>query len=471
MRFHRVRWVLCFGVMLVPLITNIAASQKTAPSSRVEVELSYAPLVKDVAPAVVSIFSRRIVNSIKSPFIDDPFFRYFFGDDLPPGWVDKRVKNSLGSGVIVSPHGYIVTNFHVIKDSGDITVGLADRRQYGAHVVLADERTDLAVLKLDIEGELHDYLELRNSDSLEVGDIVLAIGNPFGVGQTVTSGIVSAVARTQVKAGDYRFFIQTDAAINPGNSGGALVTLDGKLAGINTAIFSRTGGSIGIGFAIPANLVAVIIKSAIKGERFMRPWFGASGQLVNAEIADALGFDRPGGVLIEKIYPSGPADQAGLKIGDIVFAVDGRDVVDPAGMAYRVAIRDIGENITLNLTRDGRKMTLIVKLSRLPEDPLRDVTELKGAHPLDGATAANLSPALADELGVDSMVRGVILIRVPSASPAGRVGLRGGDIVLSVNNHKIITVADLELELGTIGEDWKLRLRRGNRVLNLRVRR
>ena len=372
--------------------------------------------------------------------------------------------------MIATPDGYVVTNHHVIKDSDEITVALSDRRQFAARVVLADERTDLAVLKIDVEGESLRYLEFGDSDALEFGDIVIAIGNPFGVGQTVTSGIVSAVARTQVGAGDYRFFIQTDAAINPGNSGGALITMDGTVAGINTAIFSRTGGSIGIGFAIPANLVAIIVKGATAGGRIMRPWLGASGQLVTAEIAEAIDLTRPGGVLIERIFPAGPADQAGIEIGDVIHAVDGREVADPAGLAYRVATREIGEDITLGLIREGRARTVTAKLSALPEEPPRDLTTLTGRHPVAGATAANLSPALADELRIDTLAKGVILTNVPRPSPARRFGLRAGDIIIAVNDRKITSVAELKLALDEDVEAWQIRLRCGDRGLSLRVR-
>ncbi|MEX1147469.1 MAG: trypsin-like peptidase domain-containing protein, partial [Sphingomonadales bacterium] len=241
------------------------AQERAVPQSQADVQLSFAPVVKAVTPAVVNIYTRRVVRSDPqaSPFFDDPFFRRFFGDGPAMGTPRERVQRSLGSGVIVSADGIIVTSHHVIGEADQITVALYDRREFEAEVVLSDESTDLAVLRIDTEGEELPHLELRDSDTLEVGDLVLAIGNPFGVGQTVTSGIVSAVARTNVGVSDYQFFIQTDAAINPGNSGGALVTLDGKLAGINTAIYSRTGGSIGIGFAIPSNMVGSVVVAAV----------------------------------------------------------------------------------------------------------------------------------------------------------------------------------------------------------------
>src|SRR6185369_11300077 len=247
------RHVLAMLIAALTLAAPALAQTRAVPQTKAEIEFSYAPLVKRVAPAVVNVNTRRTVRTLPSPLLNDPFFRRFFGDQLPgPG--AERQQSALGSGVIVDEKGIIVTNNHVIRGADEITVVLADRREFEATVLRADERTDLAVLKIDPGSERLPALQLRDSDDLDVGDLVLAIGNPFGVGQTVTSGIVSAVARTMVGISDYRFFIQTDAAINPGNSGGALVTMDGKLAGINTAIFSRDGGgSIGIGFAIPAN--------------------------------------------------------------------------------------------------------------------------------------------------------------------------------------------------------------------------
>ena len=229
-----------------------------------------------------------------------------------------------------------------------------------------------------------------NSDDLEVGDLVLALGNPFGVGQTVTSGIVSALARTKVGVSDFQFFVQTDAAINPGNSGGALVTMDGRLAGVNTAIFSRSGGSIGIGFAIPSNMVASVISAAESGGEIKRPWLGAAGQLVTAELAETLGFDRPGGVLVTQIFPDGPADRAGLEVGDVIMGLDGKPVDDPQGLIYRVAIRPVGETAVLNVVRAGQSLDLPIDLAIAPEVPPRDITDIGGRNPLTGARVANL---------------------------------------------------------------------------------
>ena len=448
--------------------TAAPAAEKTLPASRAEIELSYAPLVKRVAPAVVNVFSRRAVRTARcSPFFDDPFFRRFFGEDFPFGRPQRRMQSSLGSGVIVSPDGLIVTNHHVVRGSEAIKIALADRRELEARLILADERTDLAVLRIDAGDEALPWLSLRDSNELEVGDLVLAIGNPFGVGQTVTGGIVSALARTQLGIGDLGFFIQTDAAINPGNSGGALVTLDGKLAGINTAIYSRSGGSMGIGFAIPANMVAAVIRGALEGGRMRRLWLGASGQAVTAEIARSIGLDRPGGVIVNGVYGSGPADLAGVRVGDVIVGVDGREVTDPASLAYRIATRPPGGVVTVNLVRDGQRLDLRVRLVEPPEEPPRDRRVLDGRHPLAGATVANLSPALADELGLDPMRRGVIVLAVARGSPAARIGARAGDLVREVNGRSAASVAALRSLLDGARGGWRIALARGERRIDL----
>src|SRR6266571_3298523 len=282
--------------LLALCATGAVAQQRQVPASAGQLELSFAPIVKRVAPAVVNVYAARIVAN-NNPFLADPFFRQFFGA-VPR----EQVERALGSGVIVDPTGLVVTNYHVIEGASQVKVALADKREFEADIVLKDQRSDLAVLRVKGAKERFPTLQFADSDELQVGDVVLAIGDPFGVGQTVTHGIVSAVARTQVGISDYQFFIQTDAAINPGNSGGALVDLGGRLVGINTAIFSRSGGSQGIGFAIPANMVKVVVASAKSGgSTVKRPWLGARLQGVTPEIADSLGLKRPTGALIASI--------------------------------------------------------------------------------------------------------------------------------------------------------------------------
>src|SRR5215469_484585 len=344
-----------FPLLLCLILLPVAAlaQMRAVPETRAQVQLSFAPVVKKTAPAVVNVFSRRTIKTAGSPFFDDPLFRRFFGENSPFRGPSERVQRSLGSGVLVAADGTVVTNHHVIKDADEVTVVLADRREFEAKIIRSDERTDLAVLKIEVGAEALPFLELRDSDELEVGDLVLAIGNPFGVGQTVTSGIISALARTGVGVSDYRFFIQTDAAINPGNSGGALVSLDGRLVGINTAIYSRSGGSIGIGFAIPSLMVKAVLANGGKDGRIVRAWIGASGQPVTSDLAASLGLQRPVGVLLKDVLPNSPAAKAGLKTGDVIEEINGHVVEDLESLRFRIATLPIGSTARLVAFRGG----------------------------------------------------------------------------------------------------------------------
>jgi len=460
---------LLIAVLAVALWPASTIAQKRAPDSRQEVTLSFAPLVKKAAPTVVNIYTKRVVQRRQSPFLNDPFFRQFFGEAFNFGAPRKRVENSLGSGVIVRPQGIIVTNQHVIDKADLITVVLSDRRELDARVILSDEKTDLAVLRVDMGGEALPHLKLRDSDDLEVGDLVLAIGNPFGVGQTVTSGIVSALARAAENVSDFSFFIQTDAAINPGNSGGALITLDGRLAGINTAIYSRSGGSQGIGFAIPANMVRRVVEDAVKGAKIVRPWFGAAGQAVTTDLAGALGLKRPVGVLVSDIYPGGPAASARLAPGDVIIKINGREVADPRALRFRIATLGIGRIASLTVIRQGKTIRLKMALEAPPEIPPRHLTQLKGNHPLSGVTVANLSPALAEELSLEPMLRGVIVLGINRRSPARRLGLKPGDILAEINRKKIAKIADAERLLRAAPSGWRMSVIRDGRLLTVVV--
>lgn len=461
------RMVAVLAVLMIPAASGTAWGQARAPVSRAEIQLSFAPLVQRAAPAVVNVYTRR-VERVESPLLNDPIFRRFFGDQLQ-GQPRERVAQSLGSGVIIDAEGVIVTNNHVIEGATEIVVALADRREFEARLIAADPRVDLAILRIDTGGESLPFLSFQDSDELQVGDLVVAIGNPFGVGQTVTQGIVSALGRSGVGDLDAQSFIQTDAAINPGNSGGALITLDGKLAGINTAIFSRSGGSIGIGFAIPSNLVASTVASALAGKGIKRPWFGAHGETVTSEIAQGLGLPRPGGVLIGEVYPGGPADRAGLRAGDVVLAIDGREVNDPQGVKFRIATRKLGETAVLDVLRRGQRLRLPVSLIEAPEVPPRNVTQLIGNQPLAGATVANLSPAFADELGIDTLETGVIVLEIAPGSPAQRLRVRPGDRVVKINGRDVRHVQELQSLLRATGQ-WTVVLRRGGQLLSFSVR-
>jgi serine protease Do len=465
----RARAAAALAALLLVGVAGPAASD-TVPTSRAEIALSFAPLVKQVAPAVVNIYTHAVVTQQRSlsPLFNDPFFKQFFGDDFF-GKPVERDQNALGSGVIVRADGLIVTNVHVIKGAQEIKVVLSDGREFAAAPVTVDEQTDIALLRIDPMGADLPVLELADSDALEVGDLVLAIGNPFGVGQTVTSGIISALARTRRGINDYGFFIQTDAAINPGNSGGALVTLDGRLAGINTAIVSRSGGSVGIGFAIPANMVRTVIAAADNGGQVVRPWIGATGQSVTADLAEGFGLNRPGGVVINNIFAGGPADKAGLEVGDIVTAIDDKPVQDPEALRFRLATLPIGETAKLAINRDGRELVVPVELVAAPETPEPDATAIDGRNPLSGATVANVSPALAEQLGLNGVWDGVVVVEVARDSPARRVGFRPGDLLLELNGVKLATVHGLKQAMQSAGEHWRLKVRRRDQVETLEL--
>ena len=468
MKKNRLALPALLAAALLTLPVAAPAQDRAVPTGQAAITLSFAPLVRQAGPAVVNIYTKRRVQTQVSPLLQDPLFQRFFGEAFR-GIPRERVESSLGSGVILEADGLIVTNAHVIQGSDEITVVLADRREFPAKLVTADEQVDLAVLRIDPGTEKLPVLAMHDSDDLEVGDLVLAIGNPFGVGQTVTSGIVSAVARTAVGISDYNFFIQTDAAINPGNSGGALVSMDGKLVGINTAIFSRSGGSIGIGFAIPANMVRTVVDAVRTGGKLVRPWIGAGGQAVTADIAASLGLPRPAGVLINQIRKGGPAEQAGLRVGDVVIAVNGRAVDDPDSMRFRVATLGVGGTTSLKVLRQGREQDLRLKLIGAPEDPPREETVLSGRHPLVGAKVANLSPALAEEIRFDGTAEGVVVLEVTRGSSAAALGLRPGDLVLRVNDRAIASVRELAAAVKDQARRWTISVRRGDQTLTTTV--
>lgn len=459
----------CLGLSIAlaaPVWAPAWAQEKVAPETRVQMQLSFAPVVKLVAPAVVNIFSRRVVRQRGvSPFSNDPFFKRFFGKGFGMfGLPRERIQSSLGSGVIVSADGLVVTNYHVIKGSTEITVVLADRREFSAEVVLNDERTDLAVLRIDPGGKKLPHVAFRDSDEVEVGDLVLAIGNPFGVGQTVTSGIVSATARTQTGISDFSFFIQTDAAINPGNSGGALVTLDGKLLGINTAIYSRSGGSVGIGFAIPANMVKTVVASAARGGELVRAWSGLIGQNLTQDLAEGFGLETPGGVIVKKVFPGGPSDRAGVRPGDVILSLGGRQVADVESFRYRIATRELGAEVRLELWRDRALRSLTLALIAAPENPPRNETRLSGDYPLSGSVVANLSPALAEKLDLTGAWNGVIILKVAHGSAADRLRFRPGDIIVAVNRKEVRGVTALEAALKRAKDAWRISFSREGKL-------
>jgi Do/DeqQ family serine protease len=446
-----------------PALSQDRLQDRRVPASATELRLSYAPIVQRVQPAVVNVYAAKIIQD-RNPLLDDPIFRRFFG---VPGQQPEQMQRSLGSGVMVDPSGLVVTNNHVIEGADQVKVSLSDKREFEAEIVLKDTRSDLAVLRLKDAHEKFPTLDFANSDELQVGDVVLAIGNPFGVGQTVTHGIISALARTQVGITDYQFFIQTDAAINPGNSGGALVDMTGKLAGINTAIFSRSGGSQGIGFAIPANMVRVVVASARNGGKAVkRPWLGARLQAVTPEIAETLGLRRPTGALVANVVAGSPAARAGLKLSDLIVAIEGQGIEDPNAFDYRFATRPLGGTADIEVQRAGKPVKLMVPLETAPDSGRSEIV-LTTRSPFQGAKVANISPAVADELHLDTDTEGVVVTDVAGDSTAASVGFQKGDIILAVNNQKIARTGDLEKATRDSSRLWRIKLVRGGQQISV----
>ena len=456
------------SILAASLAPLPVTAQMRVPSSQAEIQMGFAPLVQQAAPAVVNIYAKRVVAVRSSPFAGDPFFEDLFRDF---GTVRPQVQNSLGSGVILSSDGIVVSNYHVVGEATDIRVVLADRREFSATVILGDEESDLALLQLEGAVDL-PALELRDSDGVEVGELVLAIGNPFGVGQTVSSGIVSGLARSGTASGTGRgYFIQTDAAINPGNSGGALIDVNGALIGVNTSILTRSGGSNGIGFAIPSNLVARFVEQAREGRtRFERPWAGMSGQSVDADIAASLGLDRPGGILISGLHPSSPFAESGLVPGDVVLSVDGQPVNTPAEMVFRMTVAGLGEVAQVTTQRGAEQSTVAVALRAAPDTPPRDRREMDQRTPLPGLVVLNVNPAVLAEFNLPLATEGVV---VENPGPIGaRLGIQPGDVILAINGAALtrtVQVSDA-LTSAVAARALSVDLRRGLQRLSLRSR-
>ena len=440
---------------------TLSDAARVVPASASAMKQSFATVVKRAAPAVVNISSKRTVRQ------QDPFWQ-MFGIGAPR----NRIEGSLGSGVIVRADGVIVTNNHVIEHGTDITVSLADRREFQAKVLLADARTDLAILKIDLPaGEKLPTMAIGDRSDVEVGDLVLAIGDPFGVGQTVTNGIISAKNRTANPDGDAGAYIQTDAAINPGNSGGALVGMDGDLIGVNSFIYSQSGQSSGIGFAIPAAVVRRVVETAMNGGRtVVRPWFGARLQSVTPEIAKTMGLATPSGAVVSDIWPGGAAAKAGVKQGDVVTSVDGEPVVDAAALNYAIGTHRPGETVRVSVRRDKAERALSVQAEAAPATPARDEKVIDGRNPFQGATVVNLSPAVAEEVGIDPFGRAGVLVTKTAAGVAQQVGVQPGDIIRAVNGRDIKSVTDLTSAVVAPAPVWQVTIERNGRQLTATFR-
>jgi Do/DeqQ family serine protease len=446
---------------------SLPEAGRTVPTDAGRMRMSFAPVVKRAAPAVVNVYSRRVVRQAV-----DPFWQQFGGGQGVPR---ERIAQSLGSGVIVRGDGVIVTNNHVIAGGQEIMVVLSDRREFPAKVLLADTRADIAVLKIDIGAEKLPVLPLDTHDDAQIGDLVLAIGDPFGVGQTVTNGIVSASARSGVGITDVSYFIQTDAAINPGNSGGALVDMNGDMIGMNTAIMSQSGTSSGVGFAIPAALVKRVVETAIGGgsAASARPWLGLKSQVVTAEMAKSLGLDRPEGVLVTDLYPEGPGARAGLRQGDLILSIDGQPVNDDSTLNYRVMTHRPGEDVALQVKREHGAASLVrVRVEAPPGNLAGAGVHISGRNPLDGATIADLSPAVAEQMGLDAFAaKGGVLVTKVEPGLAANVGVRPGDIIVGIDGRATATVRALQAVLGVAtGPGWRLTIQRGGQRLDAMLR-
>lgn len=427
-------------LLLLGALLPLAAPAQTPADARGLPTL--APLVNQVTPAVVniSVVTRAPVED--NPLFRDPFFRRFF--NLPDK--QQRQEQSAGSGVIVdAARGFILTNNHVIKDAEQVIVTLKDRRQFPAKLVGTDPGTDIAVLQINALNL--SALRFGDSDMLQVGDYVLAIGNPFGIGQTVTSGIVSALGRSGLSVEGYEDFIQTDASINPGNSGGALVSLDGRLIGINTAIYSQSGGSVGIGFATPSNIVERMVSTGTQGGRIVRPWLGVSMQRVTPDLAAGFGLARPAGLIVKEVFPGGPGAAAGLKRNDVIIGIREQVIDDEAGLRFRLSTLNTDVTVPVRVMRSGKEVVVNVKLAAPPENPPRDKAQLDGRQPLSGATVVNMSPAVAEEMGLAEWRAGVVVLEVKPGAYAGRF-VRQGDMILGINGQDVKNVDDLKKRLG-----------------------
>ncbi len=444
------------------VIAQAPAVDRRAPASRAEMQMSLAPVVRQVSPAVVNVYAQRTVRQRRS--ILEDMMR-----GLPPGafggMTRERIEQSLGSGVMVRADGVIVTNNHVVDGADALKVVLSDRREFEARVLVADARTDLAVLKITAPAEQLPFLPFADTRQAQVGDFVIAIGNPFGLQQTVTSGIISALARTEVGINDFSFFIQTDAAINRGNSGGALVDMNGALVGVNTAIFSESGGSNGIGFAIPSEMVRRVVESALSGGQVVRPWLGVSAQPVTSQLARSLGLDRPRGVLVDDVWQGGPAQRAGVQRGDVILAVNGVDVNDDQALRYQAATQRPGASVPLRIVRGANQQTVTARVDAPPRTPNPDPRAISGSNPLDGTRVVSLSPASADEAGLSPFTSGVFIDQLDRRGAAARLGFQPGDVIREVNGQSVRTSAELQRAMAN--GPWTITLQRNGKPIQV----
>jgi Do/DeqQ family serine protease len=454
---HKFAWlsaVFIIGTALIPSAHQAMAAVPVMNSKNGVPTL--APLLQEVTPAVVNISVKTPSAIENNPLFRDPFFRRFF--NIPDQ--AERPEQSAGSGVIVdSAHGYVVTNFHVIKDALQVTVTLKDRRQFQAKLVGTDPGTDIALLKID--GKNLQALRLGNSDLLNVGDFVVAIGNPFGLGQTVTSGIVSALGRSGLDIEGYEDFIQTDASINPGNSGGALVNLKGELIGINTAIIGPSGANVGIGFAVPSVMVKAVVDQIVRFGEVRRGRLGATSEDITHDLAASLGLSSTAGAIVSTVEANSPAEKADLKVGDVITAINGKNIRSSLDLRNKIGLMPIGETVNLDLIRNGKPLTTKVKIAKPLDMP---GTEAETVPQLAGATVANFKS------GSQQGPQGVVITKVDANSPAWMHGLRPGDIIVGVNRKKVRSVQEFLAAVQTSHDSIMLNLLRGDFRVTIMVR-
>jgi len=436
-------------------------------------EPSFAAVAKQVTPVVVNISTTRVIKNpgLQSPFEQDPFFRYFGDDFFRQFQIPRqRREQSLGSGVIVRADGYILTNNHVVEKASEIKVLLSDKQTFQGKIIGTDPKTDLAIVK--IETKNLPTIPWADSDKLQVGDYVLAVGNPFGLNQTVTMGIVSAVGRANVGIADYEDFIQTDAAINPGNSGGALVNIRGELVGINTAIFSQSGGYMGIGFAIPSNMTKSVMDSLLKTGKVSRGWLGVTTQELTPALAKEFGLRDIEGTLVTDVMEDSPAKKAGLQPRDVIVSYDGRPTENPGHLRNMVASTPLGKTVIVKLIRDKRTLEAEIKVTELPKDLASTGGDIESSGSLEGTVfegveVKDLTPDLARDMGYSSSEKGVVITNVESGSPADDAGLAQGDMILELNKERIRTVSDYSRAVAKLKKDQAVLLwlnRQGRRI-------
>jgi len=447
--------------------TNPPATLKLADSNEGASKSGYASVVKAVLPSVVNISSSKVVKADREMSRQmAPFFQQFFGNgDVPFDVPKDRREHALGSGVIVSPEGYILTNNHVVEGATEVKVTLLDKHEYTAKVIGADPKTDVALLKIDAANL--KPITIGDSSKVEVGDTALAIGNPFGVGQTVTRGIISATGRGNLGIEDYEDFIQTDAPINPGNSGGALINDRGELVGINTAILTHSQGSEGIGFAVPANLAREVMDQILKNGKVVRAYVGILPQDMTPEMAKAFGQKEPRGVVVGDVTPNSPAQQAGLQRGDILLEVNGKAIANSNALRNSISMMQPGTNIKLTVLHDGNERELSVKLAEMPAETALNKPDSSddSTKALEGVEVANLTPHLADKLGLPASTTGVIVTDVDPSSKMADSGLRQGDLIQEVNRQPVKNVSEFQSALKKGGSDPLLLVNRQGRTL------